>query len=193
VAEEITDFRLAKMVGRIPAMEKALPDQLQDVIEALLVAQSKAQLAARTIREQRLHFGLGLNHPDDEITRCISNVRYTKLLAERMASRPVAGGRDRSPEQDVDGRVVSVSDAGDALVVNPVQDATAVPGVVSEGVEGVVVAGDEPVAGAITESVSIPPAILQPPPVDDAPTVEQVTPDEADERPPAVRPDTDGT
>jgi hypothetical protein len=172
-------------------MEKSLADQLQDVIDALLVAESKAQQAAQTIREQRLYFGLGLNHPDVEISRLISDVRYTKLLAERKAGSVTAERHDRSLEQDVDGRVVSVSDAGDALIVNPVQDATATSGVGPEGVEGMAVAA--PVVDAITDPVGIPPAVLQPPPVDDAPTAEQVTPDEADGLPPAVRPDTDGT
>jgi hypothetical protein len=174
-------------------MEKSLADQLQDVIDALLVAESKAQQAAQTIRKKRLYFGLGLNHPDVEISRLISDVRYTKLLAERKAGCVTADGQDLTPEQDVDGRVVSLSDAGDALVVNPVQDATAISGVDPEGAEGMAVAGDAPVVDAITNPVGIPPAVLQPPPVEDAPTVEQVTPDEADGLPPAVRPDTDGT
>ena len=64
-------------------MEKALAEQLQDVVDALLVAQSKAQLATRTMREQRLYLGLGLNHPDDEIARLISSVQYAKRLAEK--------------------------------------------------------------------------------------------------------------
>ena len=177
-------------------MEKTLADQLQDVIEALLVAESKAKLAARTIREQRLYFGLGLNHPDVEVTRLISDLRYTKLLAERRAGRSTAGRQGRSPdspEQDVDGRVVSLSDAGDALVVNPVQDATAISGVGPEEAEGMAIAGDAPAVDAITDPAGIPPAVLQPPPVEDAPTVEQVTPEEADGLPTAVRPDSDGT
>jgi hypothetical protein len=172
-------------------MEKTLADQLQDVIDALLLAESKAQRAAQTIREQRLYLGLGLNHPDVEITRLISNLRYTKLLAERKASR--ASADDPSPEQDVDGRVVSLSDAGDALVVNPVQDPTAVPGIVPEEVEGLVVAGDEPIVGAITEPVGIPPAVAELPTVDDTPAVSDLPPSETDGLPPAVRPDTDGT
>ena len=174
-------------------MEKSLTHQLQDVIDALLVAESKARQAAQTIREQRLYFGLGLNHPDVEITRLISDVRYTKLLAERKAGRATTDGQDLTPEQDVDGRVVSVSEAGDALVVNPVQDATAISGVDPEGVEGMAVAGNEPVVDAITDPASTPPAISQPPPVDDALTVEQVTPEEADGLPPVAGPDTDGT
>jgi hypothetical protein len=193
VAEELKGFRPAKMVGRIPPLEKTLTNQLQDVIDALLVAESKAQQAAQTIREQRVYFGLGLNHPDVEITRLISNMRYTKLLAERRASRLTTDKQEPTPEQDVDGRVVSVSEAGNALVVNPVEDATAISGIGPEGVEGVIVTGNESVVGAISEPVGIPPAISQSPPVDAAPTVEQVTPDEADGLPPAVRPDTDGT
>jgi hypothetical protein len=172
-------------------MAKELADQLQDVIDALLVAEAKAKVAAQTIREQRLYFGLGLNHPDDEITRFISNLRYTKLLAERRASRPSTDAS--SPEEDVDGRVVSVSEAGDALVVNPVQNPNTVPGVASEEVEGLVVAGDETVVGAITEPVGIPPAILPPPTVDDAPAMSDLAPDEADGLPLLSRPDTDGT
>jgi len=161
-------------------MEKALADQLQDVIDALLVAEAKARRAAQTIRAQRLYFGLGLNHPDVEITRLISTMRYTKLLAENMAIHPTGDREDLSPGTDVEGRIVSVSDTGDALVVNPVQDATAVPAVVSEEVESLVAADDKPVGDAITEPVSIPPAISQPPVLDDAPAGEQVTSDEAD-------------
>ena len=79
------------------------------------------------------------------------------------------------------------------LVVNPVQDATAISGVGPEEAEGMAIAGDAPAVDAITDPAGIPPAVLQPPPVEDAPTVEQVTPDETDGVPPAVRPDTDGT
>jgi hypothetical protein len=78
-------------------MEKALAEQLQDVIDALHVAQSRAQLATRTMREQRVYLGLDLNHPDDEIARLISNVQYAKLLAENKARGVTAHEQAPSP------------------------------------------------------------------------------------------------
>jgi hypothetical protein len=177
-------------------MEKALPEQLQDVIDALLVAESKAQLVARTIREQHLYLGLGLNHPDAEIARLVSTVRYTKLIAENKA-RGARGATASEPApstaQDVDGRIVSVSDTGTALVVNPVQDATALPDVSSETVEGLMAVGDEPAAETVPKPVVIPPTILQSPALDDASATQQDTPDEANGLPPSAHPDADGT
>jgi hypothetical protein len=86
---------------------------------------------------------------------------------------------------------VSVSDAGDALVVNPVQDATALPGVVSPEAEGLMAVGDESTAEAAPEPVIIPPIITQPSAVDNAPAAQQITPEEADEAPPVDRPEID--
>lgn len=174
-------------------MERALAEQLQDVIDALLVAQSKAQLATRTIREQRLYLGLGLNHPDAEIARLISNLQYTKLVAENKARVVTADEQDPSPAEDVDGRLVTLSDAGDALVVNPVQDATALPGVVPEEIEGPLVMGDESAGIGVPGPVVMPPAAAQPPATDDPPPVQQGAPDDADGLPPGGRPDIDGT
>jgi hypothetical protein len=161
-------------------MDNELVDQLEDVLESLRMAESKAKRAVQTMRQKRIFFGLDYNYLDEDIVRLIGMVQYAKRRAENLASRLTADGHDRSPEQDVDGRIVSVSDAGDALVVNPVQDATAISGISPEGVEGMVVAGDESVAGATTEGVGIPPAVSQPPTGDDAPAVEQAAPEEAD-------------
>lgn len=180
-------------------MEKGLAEQLQDVIDALLVAQSKAQLATRTMRDRRLYFGLGLNHPDAEIAHLISTMRYTKRLAEQRAKGAPAEEPDRSPAEEVEGRIVSVSEAGDALVAHPVQDATALPGAVSAEAEGVKAASDESVADAEPEPGIIPPAIAisqamaQPPAVDDAPAASQVTPVEADGLSHVIPPNTDET
>jgi hypothetical protein len=173
-------------------VEKALAEQLQDVIDALLVAQSKAQLAARTIREQRLYLGLGLNHPDAEIARLISNLQYTKLLAENKARGVTAKEQDSSPAQDVDGRLVSLSDAGDALVVNSVQDATALPSAIPVEIEGLTSVDDKSAGDALTEPVNIPPPSVQPPAAEDPPAVQQGTPGDVDGLPPVGRPDTDG-
>jgi hypothetical protein len=173
-------------------MEKALAEQLQDVIDALLVAQSMAQLATRTMREQRLYLGLGLNHPDDEIARLISSVQYAKLLAEKKARGAPANEQGPSPAQDVDGRLVNVSDTGDALVVNPVQDATALSGVVQEKAEGLVVVGAEPEVDATPEPITILPANAQPPVVDDAPASQQIAPEEPDDPPLVDHSDIDG-
>jgi hypothetical protein len=174
-------------------MDTELTDQLEDLIASLLKAESKARRAVQTMRKKRVYFGLDHSYFDDDIARLIGKVRHTKLLAMRSAERAAADERPPSSGSDVDGRVATLSDAGDALVVNPVQDPTAIQGVAAEEVEGLIVASDEPVGGAITEPVGIPPATLQPPPVDDAPTVQQVMPDEADGLPPTIHPDTDGT
>jgi hypothetical protein len=173
-------------------MEKALAEQLQDVIDALHVAQSKAQLATRTMRELRLYLGLGLNHPDDEIARLISNVQYAKLLAEKKTWGAPPQEQDPSAAQNVDGRLVSLSDAGDSLVVNPVQDATGLTGIVPEEEEGLVAVGDESAADAAPEPVIIPPIIAQPPAVDNAPAAQQRTPAAADRPPPVDSPEVAG-
>ena len=174
-------------------MEKALAEQLQDVIDALLVAQSKAQLATQTMRKQRLYLGLGLNHPDDEIARLIGNVRYAKLLAEKKAGGATANEQDASPAQDVDGRLVGLSDTGNALVVNPVQDATAIPGVVPSEAEGLIPGGEGLTGDATTEPIIIPPASVQPQIVDGPPAVQQAAPNDPNDLPPAGPPDTDGS
>jgi hypothetical protein len=174
-------------------MDTELIDQLEDLIASLLMAESKARRAMQTMRKKRVYFGLDHNYLDDDIARFIGKVRHTKLLAERSAERAADDQRHPSSGSDVDGRVATLSDAGDALVANAVQDPTAIQSVVAEEVEGLIVTGDEPVGGAITEPVGNPPAIWQPPPVDDAPTVQQVMPDEADGLPPTIHPDTDGT
>ena len=71
-------------------MEKSLADQLQDVIDALLVAESKARQAAQAIREQHLYFGLGLNHPDVE-SKIPSALRETApLVASGSLRVPIA-------------------------------------------------------------------------------------------------------
>ena len=74
-------------------MEKSLADQLQDVIEALLVAESKARQAAQTIREQRLYFGLGLNHPDveDHVASSAMCATPSSSLREGQVAQPLTG------------------------------------------------------------------------------------------------------
>jgi len=176
-------------------MKKALAEQLQDVIDALLVAQAKARLATKSMREQRLYLGLGLNHPDEEIARLISNVQYAQLLAEKKAKGAPAREHDPAPTQEVDGRLVSVSDAGDALVAHPVQDASGLSGVLPKEAEGLVVVGDESVEDAAPEPLIIPPTTAQPPAVDAVRRAQQNPSEEAAGPagpPPVDQPDSGG-
>jgi len=174
-------------------MDKELVDQLDDVIASLLVAESKAKRAMQTMRQKRVFLGLNHNYIDEEITRLIGKVRHTKLLAERRASSANADEQERSPRPEVDGRAVALNDEGDALVVQPVQDATALPSAVPEEVAGALDVGGDSAADAAPGSAIIPPALAQPPTVDDASAVSPVTPDAADGLPPAAPLDTDET
>jgi hypothetical protein len=174
-------------------MDKELVDQLDDVIASLLVAEANAKRAMQTMRQRRVFLGLNHNYLDEEITRLIGKVRHTRLLAERRASSASADAQDHSPRPEVDGRVVALNDEGDALVVQPVQDAPALPSVVPAEVAGGIDGDGESAADAAPESVIMPPALAQPPAVDDASAVSLVTPEAVDGPPPVVPPDTDET
>jgi hypothetical protein len=64
-------------------MDKALSEQIGEVIESLLLAEFKAQRMLRTAKDKYLSFGLEYNHVDDDIKQLISRMRYMKTLAER--------------------------------------------------------------------------------------------------------------
>jgi hypothetical protein len=175
-------------------MDKELVDQLDDVIASLRDAEAKAKRAMQTMRRRRVFLGLEHHYLDEEITRVIGKVRHTKLLAERRASSASADEQESAPERpEVDGRVVALSDSGDTLVVQPVPEATALPSVVPEEAAGVMDVGAESAANAAPESVIIPPAIAQPPAVDDEAGASPVTPDAADGPSRVVPPDAGGT
>jgi hypothetical protein len=67
-------------------MDKALSEQIGEVIESLLLAEFKAQRMLRTAKDKHLSFGLEYNHVDDDIKQIISRMRYMKTLAERRES-----------------------------------------------------------------------------------------------------------
>jgi hypothetical protein len=171
-------------------MDKELVDQLDEVIASLLVAEAKAKRAMQTMRQRHVFLGLSHNYLHEEVTRVIGKVRHTKLLAERQASSASADEQDGSSRPEIDGRVVALSDAGDALVAQPAPDATALPNVVPEEAAGLMDVGGESAGDTVAEPVILPPAIVPPPAVDDAPAVSQVTPVAADGLPPVVPRDT---
>ncbi|HEX3272530.1 MAG TPA: hypothetical protein VHR15_17935 [Ktedonobacterales bacterium] len=67
-------------------MDKALSEQIGEVIESLLLAEFKAQRMLRTAKDKHLSFGLEYNHVDDDIKQLVSRMRYMKSLAERRES-----------------------------------------------------------------------------------------------------------
>lgn len=64
-------------------MEKKLSEQIEAVIDALTLSHTQATLVTKTIRKQRISFGLSYSHTDDDIKQMIDKMRYMKRLAER--------------------------------------------------------------------------------------------------------------
>jgi hypothetical protein len=163
-------------------MDKDLIGQLEDVIASLHVAEAKAKQAMHTMRQRRVFLGLDHAALDEDIARLIRKARHTKLLAERRVGSASADEQKRSsPRPEVDGRVVALNEAGNALVVQPVQETPPALSVVPEEVEGAMAVSDESGADTLTEPAIIPPAILEAPAVADAPADAPAQPDTGDE------------
>jgi antitoxin component of RelBE/YafQ-DinJ toxin-antitoxin module len=64
-------------------VEKKLSEQIEAVIDALTLSHTQATLVTKTIRKQRISFGLSYSHTDDDIKQMIDKMRYMKRLAER--------------------------------------------------------------------------------------------------------------
>lgn len=68
--------------GDIP-MDIKLSEQLEGVIDALTLSHTRAEIAMRTMRQQRVHFGLEYTYPDSDIKQLIGKLRYMQRLAQR--------------------------------------------------------------------------------------------------------------
>jgi hypothetical protein len=63
-------------------MDKKLSEQIQAVIDAMTLPETLAKGVMRTMREQRVSFGLLYSYPDEDIAQLINKLRYIRLLAE---------------------------------------------------------------------------------------------------------------
>ena len=79
-------------------MDSKLSEQIQATIDALTLAQTQAALVSRTLRKQRVSFGLDYNYVDDDIAHVTSKLRYLKRLAERRESAEAVTERSATPD-----------------------------------------------------------------------------------------------
>jgi hypothetical protein len=79
-------------------MDEKLSDQIEAIIDALTLSHTRAEIAMRTMRKQRVHFGLEYDHPDSDIKQQIGRLRYMQRLAERREAAQAATERDKPPE-----------------------------------------------------------------------------------------------
>ena len=75
-------------------VDKTLTEQIQELIDALQIAASQAAKVKRRLREQRISFGLDLNHVDDDIAHLVARVKHLKHLAERREEADRDGERE---------------------------------------------------------------------------------------------------
>jgi hypothetical protein len=64
-------------------MDEKLSEQLVAVIDALTLSYTQAEIAMRTMRQQRVHFGLEYDYPDSDIKQLVSKLRYMQRIAQR--------------------------------------------------------------------------------------------------------------
>jgi hypothetical protein len=86
-------------------MDPKLSEEIQAALDALALAQNNAAHVTRTLRKQRLYFGLEYSHFDDDIAQLLNKLRYMTFLAER---REVVGAE--MPIVDVTGQTAVVLD-----------------------------------------------------------------------------------
>jgi hypothetical protein len=79
-------------------VDSKLSEQIQATIDALTLAQTQAALVSRTLRKQRVSFGLDYNYVDDDIAHVTSKLRYLKRLAERRESAEAVTERSATPD-----------------------------------------------------------------------------------------------
>jgi len=64
-------------------MDTKLSAQLQDTLDVLALAQTKARQTSQTMKKQRVSFGLEYGHMEDDIAHIIGKMRYMLRLAQR--------------------------------------------------------------------------------------------------------------
>jgi hypothetical protein len=68
-------------------MDQTLVEQIDEVVDALRLAEADAQRMKQTVRKQRISFGLAFNQVDGDILHIISQLRYMQQLAKRWEQR----------------------------------------------------------------------------------------------------------
>jgi hypothetical protein len=74
-------------------MQQKLSEQLEAVIDALTLSHTRAETVLRTMKQQRIHFGLEYDHPDSDIQHLIGRLRYMQRLAVRREAAEEATER----------------------------------------------------------------------------------------------------
>jgi hypothetical protein len=74
---------VGKEAGEEMTMDKELMEQLQELIDALRVAERQAHQVAQTLRNRDLDFGPQYLQHAEEIMRVLSKARRLQLLAEK--------------------------------------------------------------------------------------------------------------
>lgn len=65
-------------------VEAKLSEQIQEVIDVLLLAQTHAWSVKKTLRATRYTFPLEYSYFDDDLSRMISRLQFMKRIAERQ-------------------------------------------------------------------------------------------------------------
>jgi len=65
-------------------MDKSLGEQIHQIIDSLLLAESQSRGMLSTAKEKHLSFGLTYNYIDDDIAQIIGRLRYMELVADRQ-------------------------------------------------------------------------------------------------------------
>lgn len=52
-------------------MDAKLSEQIEAIIDALMLSHTRAEIVTRTMRKQRVYFGLEYDHPDSDIKQQI--------------------------------------------------------------------------------------------------------------------------
>jgi len=63
-----------------------LSEQIEAVIDALTLSQTRAEIVTRTMKKLGVHFGLEYDQPDGDIKHLIGRLRYMQRLAQRRES-----------------------------------------------------------------------------------------------------------
>ena len=73
-------------------MDKSHGEQIHEIIESLLLAESQSRGMLSTAKEKHLSFSLTYNYVDEVIAQIIGRLRYMELVANRQDTTPDLDG-----------------------------------------------------------------------------------------------------
>jgi hypothetical protein len=73
-------------------MDKLLGEQIHEIIESLLLAESQSRGMLSAAKEKHPSFGLTYNYVDEDIAQIIGRLRYMELVANRQDTMPDLDG-----------------------------------------------------------------------------------------------------